>query len=124
MKKSTKELLTDTFASIPNKFSYREVRFHVYHALRKLQDLEKREAVKERAEIEQRIKEEEKKKHAPWMPPIYQEGYNIKPTIDMIDKLIADEQKKIEEIRNKQSQGVRPEEKELEDDDGEQAIHG
>src|SRR6516162_7596579 len=100
MKKNTKQLLADAFASIPNKFAYREVRFYVYQAMQRLQKLELRETAKQEQEQEQRIKEEEKRKSAPWMPPIYQENYNIRPTIDIIDKMIADEQKKIEQIHN------------------------
>ncbi len=126
MRKSTKDLLAETFGSIPNKFSYREVRFHVYQALKKLQDIEKREGIRAAQEQERQIKEEEKKKVSPWMPPIYQEQYNVKATLDMIDKMIAEEYKKLEDIHNrKKDQGViKPSEPTDDDDDDLQTIHG
>src|SRR6516162_3226772 len=98
MKKNTKQLLADTFASIPNKFAYREVRFYVHQAMQRLQKLEAREAARQgHGQQEHTIKKQPESWQPPiyqdqtWLPPIYKEQYNVKPTLDAIDKMIADE---------------------------------
>lgn len=123
--KTTRDLLKEGFTSMPNSFAYREVRFHVYQALQKLEKLEKRESVKRSQAEEQKFKEEEKKKSQNWMPPIYQSPSQVQQTIDMLDKMIAEEKKVIEDIhakKIKKGQVVQQED----DDDGDdlQTIHG
>jgi hypothetical protein len=121
--KTTRDLLKETFASIPNKFAYREVKFHIYHALQKLETLEKRETVKQKQEQEQKIREEEKRTQA-WMPPIYQTSYQAKNTLDIIDKMIAEEKKVIEEVQRKKGKITKSETKDDDEDDGLQTLHG
>lgn len=94
--KSTKDLLKETFNSVPNTFAYREVKFHIYHALQKLESLEKKAESKKKQE---EINRQEKKKVPSWAPPIYQE--QLHTAINLIDKMIDEEKKVIEEIRNK-----------------------
>jgi hypothetical protein len=119
--KSTKDLLREGFASIPNDFAYREIRFHVYHALQKLETLEKRALTKEKQKQESKIKEEEKRKSQSWQPPIYQNAFAVQQTLDILDKMIAEEMKIIENVRNKKGQ-VNKNEHPYEDD--EQTLHG
>lgn len=127
MKKQTKYLLKETFASIPNNFAFREIRFHVYHAMQKLEAMEKREMAKQKLEYEAREKEKELKMAHPWMPPIYQDASQTRNTLDIIDKMIAQEQKVIHEIRHKKSQPqVKPSETQHDYDEGDetQTLHG
>jgi len=120
--KTTKDLLKETFASIPNNFAYREVKFYVYHALQKLETLEKREITKQKQQHERQVKEEEMKKTHAWMPPIYQNSYQVQRTLDMIDQMIAEEKKVIEDVHKK---GQKSETKNDSDGDDElQTIHG
>lgn len=97
--KSTKDLLKETFASIPHDFSYREVRFYVYQALQRLEKLEKRELAHEKQR--QQNENENKKKNSPWMPPIYQDPIVAKQTLDLLNKMIESENKIIESVRSK-----------------------
>jgi hypothetical protein len=122
--KNTKNLLKETFASIPNVFAYREVRFHVYHALQKLETLEKRETVKRSQAEKQKLEEEEKKKSQNWMPPIYQSPSQVQQTLDILDRMIAEEKKVIEDIHAKKIKGqvVQPEDDD--EDDNLQTFHG
>ncbi len=123
--KNTKDLLKETFASIPNAFAYREVRFHVYNALQKLETLEKREATKKKNWLEDQQREEEKRKSQVWMPPIYQNASQVKHTLDILDKMILDEKKIIEEIHAKATQKTKGQVVQQEDDDeDEQTLHG
>ncbi len=120
--KTTRTLLKETFASIPNSFAYREVRFYVYNALQKLEVLEKRESNKKKSFAEQEKKKEEAKKLQPWMPPIYQNASQLQQTIDILDKMIGEEKKVIESIhakKLKKDQAVQQE-----DDDDLQTFHG
>ncbi len=125
MRKSTKDLLKETFASIPNAFAYREVRFYVYNALQKLELLEKKEANRKKSFAEQEKAKEEAKKLQPWQPPIYQSASQILNTLDIIDKMISEENKVIESIHaaknTKKGQLDLP--KDDEDDDP-QTLHG
>lgn len=120
--KKTRDLLRESFSSIPNSFAYREVRFHIYHALQKLEILEKREAVKQNQTAQQKVQEEEKKKTQAWQPPIYQSPSQVQQTLDILDKMIAEEKKVIEDIhaKNTKKGQVAP----PEDDDDLQTIHG
>jgi len=115
--KSAKDLLREAFGSVPNSFTYREVKFHIYQALQKLDKFEKRELSKSRQQQEQKIKDEERKK-LPWMPPIYK----TQETIDIIDKMIDAEKKIIEDIHNKGQQGETK--NTHHDDEGLQTFHG
>jgi hypothetical protein len=118
--KTTSDLLRETFASVPTSFAYREVRFYVYQAMQKLQVLEKREAKKEVQNQEQlKIQEEKRQKYSPF----YQNGYNVKPHLDIIEKMIAEEEKKINELQNKRDQLSKPENNEDNDQDI-QTLHG
>lgn len=122
--KTTRDLLKEGFASMPNVFAYREVRFHVYHALQKLEALEKREA-KKKSVFEDQKREEEKKKTQSWMPLIYQNSSQVQHTLDILDKMIGEEKKVIEDIhaKNAKKGQVAPQEDDDEDDDL-QTIHG
>lgn len=119
--KTIRDLLKEGFASMPNVFAYREVRFHVYHALQKLEALEKREA-KKKSVFEDQKREEEKKKTQSWMPLIYQNSSQVQHTLDILDKMIGEEKKVIEDIhaKNTKKGQVAP----PEDDDDLQTIHG
>jgi hypothetical protein len=120
--KSTRDLLKEVFTSMPSTFAYREVKFHVYQALQKLESLEKREAVRHSQEEEMRIKEE-KKKAQPWQPPIYQNPLQVQQTIDILDKMIESEKKIIEGIQAKKIKKQMP--KEDNDNDGQsQTFYG
>lgn len=123
--KTTRDMLRETFATIPNSFAYREVRFYVYNALQKLETLEKREAAKKKSWLEDKAKEEEKKKTQSWMPPIYQNPSQIQQTLDILDRMIGEEKKVIENIhaKNVKKGQVAPQEDNDEDDDL-QTIHG
>lgn len=123
--KTTRTLLKETFAALPNSFAYREVRFYVYQAMQKLETLEKREAVKKGQAEEQRLKEEEKKKSQNWMPPIYQNTSQLQQTIDILDKMIGEEKKVIEEIHAKKTKkGQVVQQEDDDEDDNLQTIHG
>lgn len=102
--KIIRDLLKDGFASIPNDFAYREVKFHVYHALQKLETLEKRTVIREKQAQQDKIKAEEKKKSQSWQPQIYQNGFAVQQTLDILDKMIGEEMKIIENVRNKKGQ--------------------
>lgn len=123
--KKTSDLLKETFASIPNSFAYREVRFYVYNALQKLEAIEKREANRKKAFAEQEKKKEEAKIQ-PWMPPIYQTPSQVMHTLDIIDKMISEEKKVIESIHatknTKKGQLGLP--KDNDEDDDLQTLHG
>ena len=119
--KSTRELLRDGFISIPNDFAHREVRFHIYQALQKLETLEKRAVIKEKQAQQDKIEAEENKKSQSWQPPIYQNAFAVQQTLDILDKMIAEEMKIIENVRNKKGQ-VNKNEHPYEDD--EQTLHG
>jgi vacuolar-type H+-ATPase subunit I/STV1 len=123
--KTTRDLLKESFTSLPNAFAYREVRFHVYQALQKLETLEKREAARKKSWLEDKQKEEEKKKTQNWQPPIYQSPSQIQQTIDILDKMIGEEKKVIEEIHAKKTKKgqVAQQEDDNEDDDL-QTLHG
>jgi hypothetical protein len=125
MKKTTKDLLKETFGSIPNNFAYREVRFHVYHALQKLEALERKETKKKQSWLEDQKREEEKRKAQPWMPPIYQTPSQMLHTLDIIDKMIEEENKVIQDIhaQNVKKRQMAPQEDNDEDDDL-QTLHG
>jgi gamma-glutamylcyclotransferase (GGCT)/AIG2-like uncharacterized protein YtfP len=120
--KSTRDLLKETFASIPNEFAYREVKFYVHQALQRLETLEKRAVVKERLNQEEKLKEEKLKKLQPWMPPIYQDAQAIKTTLNAIDKMISKENKLIEDIQSKKGKTVSH--NEPKDSDYMQTLHG
>ena len=122
--KTTKDLLKETFASIPNTFAYREVRFYVYHALQKLEGLEKREGARKK-NLTDLQKLEEKKKNSPWSPPIYQNPSQLQQTLGILDKMIDEEKKVIEQIHAKNSQKgqVAPKE-DVDEDDEPQTLHG
>jgi len=126
--RKTKDLLKETFGSIPNSFAYREVRFHVWHALQKLETLERREAARKKDYLEAEQKKEEAKKLQPWQPPIYQTPSQILQTLDIIDQMIGEEKKVIENIHQAQqaktTKGqVVPQEDDDENDDL-QTLHG
>lgn len=124
--KKTRDLLKETFASIPNAFAYREVRFYVYNALQKLEALEKKEA-KRRANLTELQKiEEEKKKNSPWSPPIYQTSSQMQNTLDIIERMIAEEQKVIQDIhaKNVKKGQVEIQKDDDEDDGSSQTLHG
>jgi hypothetical protein len=126
MRKTTKDLLKETFASLPNSFAYREVRFYVYNALQKLEVLEKREANKKKTFAEQQKKLEDAKKLQPWMPPIYQTSSQVMHTLDIIDKMISDENKVIESIHAAKNakKGQLDLPKDNDEDDDLQTLHG
>ena len=120
--KSTRELLKDGFASIPNDFAHREVRFHVYQALQKLETLDKRAAMKEKQAQQNKIKAEEKKKLQSWQPPIYQNAFAVQQTLDILDKMIGEEMKIIENVRSNKKGHINKNEYPHADD--EQTLHG
>jgi len=123
--KTTRDLLKEGFSSLPNSFAYREVRFHVYQALQKLETLEKRAAVKKGQAEEQRLIDEEKKKSQSWMPPIYQTPSQLQQTIDILDKMIAEEKKVIENIHAKKTAKGQVAQQEDDDEDDElQTLRG
>jgi len=125
MRKSTKDLLKETFASLPNSFAYREVRFYVYNALQKLEVLEKREANRKKSFAEQEKAKEEAKKLQPWQPPIYQSTSQIMNTLDIIDKMISAENNVIESIHAKNAKkGQVDLPKDNDEDDDLQTLHG
>lgn len=117
--KTTKDLLRETFYSIPDKFAYRDVKFHVYQAWQKLEKIEKHEHNKEKQQLENKAKEE-KAKLQPWMPPIYQS--QLKETLNIIDEMIAKENKLIESVQNKK--GNKQQDEPKSDHDGLQTFHG
>lgn len=122
--KTTKDLLKESFASIPNNFAYRDVKFYVYHALQKLETIEKREGVKEKQKREEQIKEEKRRKSQSWMPPIYQNVYQTNQLLGMVDKMISEEKKIIEGIQNKNKGHITKSEPHNDDEDGLQTLHG
>lgn len=121
--KTTKDLLKETFASMPNNFTYREVRFYVYHALQKLENIEKREGIKEKQKKEEQLKEEKIKKLQSWMPPIYQNTYQANQLLGIVDKMIDEEKRIIQGIQNKKGQ-IKKSEPHDNDEDGLQTLHG
>jgi predicted DNA-binding transcriptional regulator YafY len=122
--KNTKNLLKETFASMPNTFAYREIRFHVYHALQKLETLEKRNAAKQSQAAQQKVYEEEKKKTQAWQPPIYQSPSQVQHTLDILDKMIGEEKKVIEEIHAKNAKKGQVAPEVNDEDDDLQTLHG
>ena len=123
--KNTRDLLKEGFTSIPNSFAYREVRFHVYQALQKLEKVEKKEAGRRSQAEEQKLKEEEKKKSQNWMPPIYQSASQLKQTIDILDKMIGEEKKVIEDIHAKKfKKGQVVQQEDDDENDDLQTLHG
>lgn len=122
--KSAKNLLRESFASIPNSFAYREVRFYVYQALQKLEALEKREVAKEEQNQANKLAEEKKKREGSWMPPIYQNPVAVKQTLDILDKLIESENKIIESVRNKSKGQPQKNGNHYEAENDDQTLHG
>ncbi len=113
------KLLKEAYSSIPHEFAYREVRFYLYHAMQKLENVEKKQSNREKQALEQKIvrenlEQEAKKRNI----PTYQNNAFLKTKIDIIDKMIEEEYKKIENIKNKLNEPIKY-------TDGEsQAIHG
>lgn len=122
--KTTRDLLKESFATLPNSFAYREVRFYVYQALQKLETLEKRETVKRSQTEKQKLDEERKKKSQNWMPPIYQSPFQVQQTIDILDRMIGEEKKVIEDIHAKKIKGKVDQQEDDDEDDNLQTIHG
>lgn len=122
--KSAKNLLQESFASIPNSFAYREVRFYVYQALQKLEKLEKREIARDAQNQANKLAEEKKKKESPWMPPIYQNAVAVKQTLDILDQMISDENKIIESVRNKSKGQPQKNGNPYEAESDDQTLHG
>src|SRR6185369_14425290 len=97
--KKTQELLRDAFSSIPNSFAYREVRFYVYNAMQKLESIGKKEASRQKSKKEQEVREDFAKNEARKRNiPAYQSPFLLKQAIDIIDGMIALEQKKIGDL--------------------------
>lgn len=125
MRKATRDLLKETFASIPNSFAYREVRFYVYNALQKLEALEKREVNRKKSFAEQEKAKEELKKTQAWQPPIYQTPSQVINTLDIIERMISEEKKVIESIHAKNAKkGQVDLPKDNDEDDDLQTLHG
>lgn len=122
--KTTRDLLKESFATLPNSFAYREVRFYVYQALQKLETLEKRETVKRSQAEKQTLEEEKKRKSQNWMPPIYQNPSQVQQTIDILDRMIGEEKKVIEDIHAKKIKGQVVPQEDDDEDDNLQTIHG
>ena len=122
--KSTKDLLREGFASIPNDFAYREVKFHVYQAIQKLEKLEKRESAKEAQNQANKFAEEKNRRESVWMPPIYQNAVVVKQTLDILDKMIAGENKIIESVRNKSKDQPQKNGNHYEVESDDQTLHG
>lgn len=102
----TKDLLKTVFLNIPEDFTYSEVRFHVYNAIQKLENIEKKELNKNKQRKEKEIQEElirseVKKKGVPY----YQSPFLLKQAFDTIDKMIATEQQKINSLQKVNKDG-------------------
>jgi hypothetical protein len=122
--KSAKNILREGFASIPNDFAYREVKFHVYQAIQKLEKLEKREHAKEAQNQANIAAAEKSKRESVWMPPIYQNTVAVKQTLDILDKMIAGENKIIEDVRNKSKGQPQKNGNHYEAESDDQTLHG
>ena len=83
----TKSLLQKTLSSVPNDFALNDVRFHLTHALQKLEHVEKK-----------RINREKPSLHQQWRERINNNVINPltgPDTLGAIDNMIENEQKKL-----------------------------
>lgn len=104
---NAKELLTKAYSVLPSDFSLREVRAYIYNALQKIALFETRQAKKQEQNKQEQEKAEAKRKSQmeiklPW------QNNDIIQAISVIDKMIAEEESKINGYKQKQ-QSVQPE---------------
>jgi hypothetical protein len=119
-----RESLEQAYASLPHDFAYREVRFYLNYAIKRLEALERKEgkrvAEKQR---QQQDRAEMGKQARTHHIPAYQSPFLLKQAISTIDEMIAGEYKKINEIQEKRNHKVVSHEPNNEDDDI-QTLHG
>jgi len=88
------KLLIDAFKSLPGDFSLREVRFHLNQAIQKLKKVEENRLAATK-------KQEKKTNSQTWSEMIrngVQNPYTSGRTVDIINDMLADEQRKLEAI--------------------------
>src|SRR5581483_8656408 len=113
-----RESLEQAYASLPHDFAYREVRFYLNYAIKRLEALERKEGKKVAEQQRQQQNRAEMEKQArKYNIPAYQSPFLLKQTIGMIDEMIAGEYKKINEIQEKRNNKVISNGANKEDDD-------
>lgn len=96
----TKELLTKALGVLPGDFTLQEVRFHIRQALAKLEQTEKKRS--------NRV--QQKTQHQTWSEMLtngVQNPNTPKRTVDIINRMIDEEKKKLEDIQTRKSKIVR-----------------
>jgi len=95
-----KSLLQQAIRECPQDFTLSEARFHLNAALTKVEQVERKREKRHVAEQEQYRQQ--------W--PVGNTGLNVRETLQYIDTMIADEQKKIQEIAERRNRQQRPDE--------------
>jgi len=96
----TKEFLTKALSNLPGDFTLQEVRFHIRQAIAKLEQTEKKRS----------SRVPQKTQHQTWSEMLangVQNPNTPKRTVDIINRMIDEEKKRLEEIQAKKSKIVR-----------------
>jgi len=95
-----KTLLQQALRECPQDFALSEARFHLNAAMTKVEQVEKKRHRRHEAEQEQYRQQ--------WV--VGSTGMNVRETLGYIDTMIAEEQKKIQEIAERRKRQQGPEE--------------
>lgn len=96
--KDTRKLLQDAIKSLPGDFALREVRFHVNAAIQKLDQVEERHAKAMQPKKTQAQSWDEMLKNG------VQNPHTPGRTLDIINQMLGEEHRRLEEIMKKKQQ--------------------
>jgi hypothetical protein len=113
----TKEFLRKAYAILPTDFSLREVRFSINQAIQKIALFENKQ-VKKEAQARQQEELELKKKQQIGILPF--QPYDAKQAISLIDKMIEEEERKI----NVKGQSQKQSDSQSDDNENLQTFYG
>jgi hypothetical protein len=108
------KLLLEAAKKIPGDFSLREVRYHVNQALQKLRKVEEN-----RSKVAAKV--QDKKNHAQTWDEMVRNGvqnpYTAGRTLDIINQMLAEEYRRLDEIMKKKEESAKKQKFQDEDED-------
>lgn len=113
----TKEFLQKAYANLPNDFSLREVRWSIYQALQKIELFETKRHKKQEEQTKQEKQREKLRKEGSIGMTLPWKFSDVTQAISIIDKMIAEEESKIN-VNKQTKQQVEP------DNEDSQTFHG